>query len=179
MRIFRSGALIFQSTLKTTCVFLCVLVVMEANAQPKRPLFDGRIGVRALLSYVTKVQDLSFGAFCTRGSGGTVTVSSSGSRSATGDIVLLTSGFYAPAVFHFDANSTNVVSITVENIVNLTNGAGGSLTLQINDFYPASPFTPVVGENTLNVGGTLTVGDQRNTPAGEYSGSFEIMFNQE
>jgi hypothetical protein len=123
------------------------------------------------------LQDLSFGTFSTSSTGGTVTVPSVGSRSATGGIFLVQTDPGAPAIMQVNFNNANLVTITVGNIANLTNGSGGSMTLQINDFYPASPFTPIPGNNNINIGGTLTVGPAASTPPGNYSGSFDITFN--
>jgi hypothetical protein len=53
------------------------------------------------------------------------------------------------------------------------------MTIQINDTYPATPFIPAIGVNTVKVGGTLIVGSSSSNPAGVYSGSFEITFNQQ
>lgn len=123
------------------------------------------------------VQDLSFGTFSTGNTGGTVTVTSIGSRSATGDIFLVQTDPGAPAIMQVNFNNANLVTITVGNTVSLTNGSGGSMILQINDFYPASPFTPIPGNNDINIGGTLTVGPAASTPPGSYTGSFDITFN--
>jgi len=125
------------------------------------------------------IKDLSFGMFCTTSSGGTVIVTSLGSRRTTGGIILIQSGPGYPAILQFTTDNTNIITLTTGNIVNLTNNTGGSITLQINDFYPASSFSPNIGQNEVTIGGTLTVGSQASTPAGNYSGSFEVTFNEQ
>ena len=142
-------------------VFLFCILSLEAAPKPKI------------------IQNLSFGTFSTSNTGGTVTVPSVGSRSATGGIFLVQTDPGAPGIMQVNFNNSNLVTITVGNIVNLTNGSGGLMTLQINDFYPASPFTPIPGNNDINIGGTLTVGPAASTPPGSYTGSFNITFNSQ
>jgi hypothetical protein len=125
------------------------------------------------------IQNLSFGAFCTGNSGGTVNISPTGSRTATGDIVLIPSEQGSPAILQITADNTDYITITTAGVINLTNGSGGTMTLQINDFYPASPFNPVVGQNDVKIGGTITAGSSTNTPPGNYTGSFEVIFNEQ
>lgn len=130
-------------------------------------------------NYLSIIQDLSFGAFCAGSSGGTVIIPSVGSRRSTGSIILIPNQSGFPAILQFTTDKTNIVTITTGNIVNLTNSSGGSITLQINDFYPASTFSPIIGQNNVTIGGILTVGSQSSTPAGNYSGSFEVTFNEQ
>ncbi|MCP5063822.1 MAG: DUF4402 domain-containing protein [Ignavibacteriae bacterium] len=123
------------------------------------------------------LQDLSFGAFYTGPSGGTVTMSSSGIRSAGGSVVLFTSDQGNKAIIQVTVYVNTLLTYTIGNIVNLTDGLGNTITLAIDDFYPSSPFTPTDKIIEVWVGGTLTVGIPMSTPAGNYSGSFEITFN--
>jgi hypothetical protein len=125
------------------------------------------------------IQNLSFGAFYTGSSGGKVNISSTGSRSVTGDIILIPSEQGTPAVIQITTDNTDYITITTAGSVTLTNGSGGTITLEINDFYPVSPFNPVVGLNNVKIGGTLTVGSSANTPPGNYNGSFEVIFNEQ
>lgn len=143
------------------------------------PIYDQKAGLTLTVVSVTKVQDLSFGTFSMPNSGGTIVMPANGSRRATGDIVLVPSGSGFSAIFDVVTDNTNLITITIEDVVNLTNGTGGFMTVQIDDTYPVSPFTPVVGQNLVKVGGTLTVGTQSSNPAGAYSGSFEVTINQE
>jgi len=128
-------------------------------------------------------QELSFGAFCHGASGGTVIINSGGSRSATGDVVLLNMGFsYSTALFHLTANPGTVISILNGPDILLNGSNGGSMTLHIGSSNPISPFvisTEAPDYTLLNVGGTLTVGSPLSNPTGNYSGVFEITFIQE
>ena len=132
---------------------------------------------------VTVGQSLSFGAFTLGLSGGTVTISPVGSRSATGDVILLNLGYlYSTAQYEVVGNPGTLVSLLNGPDVALPGSNGGSLTLHIGSSNPISPFVlttlPPVS-TLLNVGGTLTVSTPGNNPAGSYSGTFYITFVQE
>lgn len=128
-------------------------------------------------------QSLSFGAFTLGAAGGTVTISSLGFRSATGDVILLNLGYiYSTALYQLEANPGTVISLLNGPDVTLTRAGGGSMTLHIGDSDPASPFviaTVPPATTPLNVGGILTVGNLAANPPGSYTGSFEITFLQE
>ncbi|HTE29596.1 MAG TPA: DUF4402 domain-containing protein, partial [Chryseolinea sp.] len=64
----------------------------------------------------------------------------------------------------------------------LTGSNGGSMMLGIGSSDPASPFSivnPSPGRTSINIGGTLTVGNLVANPPGIYTGNFYITFNQE
>lgn len=132
---------------------------------------------------VTPVQNLGFGAFSQGISGGTVSVSSGGLRTATGDVILLNLGFsFTAAVYHLVGNPGTVVSLLNGPDVPLPGSGGGSMTLHIGNSNPLSPFvitTVPPSYTVLYLGGTLTVGSPGANPPGSYSGSFNITFIQE
>jgi hypothetical protein len=159
---------------------------LSLDAQSKIPTVQmknaaGKSHANKLFSInsTTIIQDLSFGEFCTGNSGGMVTMPCSGSRSATGDIILIPSDQGSPAIIQITVDNTDYITITTGSVINLTNSSGSLLTLQINDFYPASPFNPIIGLNNIKIGGTLTVGSAANTPPGNYNGSLEVIFNEQ
>ena len=143
---------------------------IENNITPLPPVKD-----------VTVIQNLSFGKFSSPASGGgTVSITSTGTRTATGTIFLFSSDNGNPGIFQVHTTgNVGFVTITTEIIVNLKNGTGGVMTLTINSFYPTSPFQVTRGnKNTdIKVGGTLTVA--ANTSSGAYQGSFQLTFNQQ
>ena len=128
-------------------------------------------------------QSLSFGAFYHGPVGGTMTINPDGSRSATGDVILLNLGYlFSTALYEVVANPETVISLLNGPDVTLPGSNGGSLTLHIGNSNPASPFvtTAVPPASTpLNVGGTLTVSNPGANPPGSYSGTFDITFIQE
>jgi hypothetical protein len=135
------------------------------------------------ISSVTSVQNLSFGAFSQGSLGGTISISTDGSRSVTGSIVPLNFGVnYFQAIFEIEAPEGTVISIMNGGNVTLNGSNGGSMMLQIGNSDPASPFAitiPPPGKTRVNFGGTLTIGSPAQNPPGNYSGTFSITFNNE
>jgi hypothetical protein len=132
---------------------------------------------------VYTIQNLSFGAFSQGNTGGNVIISNSGSRSATGDIIPLNMGVqYFHAIFEIDAPQGSIVSILNGPNATLTGSNGGSISLQIGNSDPPSPFIITVPQpvrTQVNIGGTLAVGSPAANPPGTYTGTFYITFNQE
>jgi hypothetical protein len=155
-------------------VVLMYSVSMELKAQepPPRPI---RIDVTA--------QGLSFGAFYHGASGGTVVITPAGSRSATGDVVLLSLGIpFSAALFQVHANRGTVISILNGPDAVLTGIPSGTMTLHIGASNPSSPFVSNVNYNIaipLYIGGTLTVGNSAANPPGSYTGTFDITLVRE
>lgn len=159
--------------LLTAILFLLLLpAALSAQELPPRPV-----------EVTTTGQTLSFGVFTMGASGGTVTVTPGGIRTSTGDVILLNLGFsYSSALLEITANPGSVISILKGPDEVLPGSNGGSMTLTIGDTSPVSPFvTSAIPPLTtpFYVGGTLTVGNILANPAGNYSGTFDIIFNQE
>ena len=133
---------------------------------------------------VNTAQFLNFGAFTTGSSVGTVIVASDGSRTSTGDVVLLNMGQpVSRALFDVTANPGTIITISSPQGIELT-GPGGSIFLDINSnsystgqtfITTASPpfTTPVY------VGGTLSIGNLSANPPGQYDGTFTLTFIQQ
>jgi len=152
-------------------MILCAQEIKSQEAPP-RPI---RINATA--------QILSFGAFYQGAGGGTVTVDPAGSRSATGDVVLLGLGYIpSAAMFEVHAHPGTVISILNGPDVSLLGTPLGSMTLHIGSSNPTSPFVSNVKFNVaipLYIGGILTVGNPAANPPGSYTGSFEITIVRE
>jgi hypothetical protein len=160
-------------------IFIILLVLMyslspvlKAQEPPPRPI---RIDVTA--------QGLSFGAFYHGAVGGTVVILPSGSRSSTGDVVLLGLGYpFSSALFQVHANRGTVISILNGPDAVLTGIPSGTMTLHIGSSNPSSPFVSNVNYNIaipLYIGGTLTVGNSAANPPGSYTGTFDITLVRE
>ena len=137
---------------------------------------------------VTATQAIYFGAFCleTAGSsGGTVQLDWQGNRSSTGQIVLLNSDMYYPAIFEIQLCQGRNVIITYSPTTILNGSNGGSLTLNIGPTEKGGNGASFEVNNDCNfvtrlrVGGTLIVGNNSANPGGNYTGSFSITFNQQ
>jgi hypothetical protein len=139
------------------------------------------VPVFAQVQSVTTVQNLDFGMFAQGSQGGTVTVSGSGERNATGSVTLFNFGpLHHPALFDVAAPSGTIISISFGSDVLLTGSNGGSMRLHLETSNPVAPFTSGPSEmNQVQIGGTLTVGNVSASPPGSYSGTFSITFNNE
>ena len=153
--------------LMTSGIILLFAVSPEIKAQedPPRP------------PSITVAQDLSFGAFYHGAVGGTVSVSPAGSRTSTGDIVLVGLGYlFSPARYNVYSNAGTVISILNGPDVPLT-WTSYSMNLHIGTTLPLSPFVnpnPYSVPTELTVGATLTVGNALANPPGTYTGTFNI-----
>jgi len=160
-----------------TVSFLMIVTSLALNGQepPPRP-----ISVTVNLS-----QNLSFGAFYQGNAGGSVIIFPDGSRSATGDIVLLAMGYsFSTGLYDVVANPGTLVSILDSPDAILTGDNGGTLTLRIKkeDSFPSIPIvisTVPPYATQVRIGGTLIVGDPLSNPSGNYSGTFNVTFVQE
>jgi hypothetical protein len=132
---------------------------------------------------VYTVQNMSFGAFSTGSTGGTIIISTNGTRSVTGDVVALNLGTsYFQSIFDIDAPIGSIVSILNGSDAILTGSNGGSMSMHIGGSNPTSPYITIVAQPTrtqVSIGGTLTVGIPAVNPPGTYTGTFYITFNLE
>ena len=131
---------------------------------------------------ITETQQLSFGVFTLSGAGGTVIIYSDGSRGATGSVIPLTlNPVHATARFELVANPGTIISLMGWPASTLTNGTQ-TMSFTIDSTLPVLPYvinTVPPNGTTLNLGGTLTVGNILANPAGSYSGTYNITFVQE
>lgn len=154
------------------CLLICSVLFglpLRAQEQPPKPI----------QVTVSIMQNLSFGSFCAgNGIGTTVVITPENIRDKTGNIVLLGSVF-SPALYDVEAIPGTIINIVNSPNVILNGPSLGTLTLQIGDSYPRSPFI-ASGEHTwVTIGGTLIIGSSLTTPAGAYSGEFTVIFMQE
>jgi hypothetical protein len=106
-----------------------------------------------------------FGTFAA-GVAGTVTVSNSGVRSATGGAVLMTGAAPSAARFNITGQPSTTYSITHSGSATLTSGANSMVLTKSSDLTGANVTSGNVtaglldgaGTQSLFVGGTLTVG---------------------
>ena len=123
---------------------------------------------------ISAVQNLQFGTISAP-SAGTVTVDTTGVRTATGGIILLSSGTVSPASFSMstapvNCNGRRLIVVTVASPAILTDGTN-NITL---DTFTTSPiandrFDPAV---PLLVGGTIHVNTLQ--PPGTYTGNILV-----
>ena len=120
---------------------------------------------------------IAFGAFAAS-TGGTVTVSPVGVRSAAGAVVLISAGDGEAAQFTISGDPEFAYSISLpsDGSVALSDGKGHSMDINGFTSHPAlSGQLNAGGSQALAIGATLHVGSKQ--PAGNYSGSFFITVN--
>lgn len=149
------------------CAFALVSVYMAATSSL------AAINLLEAIS-ITNTQGLAFGSFVA-GSGGAVTVSTEGVRSASGDVFLIPSseGLAAHFTVSGAADATYSIQLPANDAVFLT---GPGVDMAVNDFISspsgAGGQLDSGGSQTLSVGATLTVGSGQ--VSGDYSGSFSV-----
>lgn len=161
-----------SSVITPLLVFLLFVISSVSVAQEPPP--------RPIVVTVT-AQQLTFGAFTHGAVGGTVTVTPTGLRSSTGDVILLGLGIpFYPTLYEIVANPGTVISILNGPDVVLPGSNGGSITLTIGNSDPPSPFvTTTPNPNLLYIGGTITIGNSAANPPGYYSGTYDVTFVRE
>lgn len=159
-------------------VMLFVCNLLFAQTDPTDSIPDDPAALK-----IYRIQNMSFGAFSIGNAGGTVVISNSGGRSVTGDVLGLNMGYaYFQSIFDVEGPRGAIVSILNGPNVTLTGSNGGTMSMQIGNSYPASPFIITVTQparTAVNIGGTLTVGNAAANPPGTYNGTFYITFNLE
>lgn len=123
------------------------------------------------LAIGNSIQDMSFGKI-NAVSGGTVSIGTNGSRTKTGNLVLVNGGSVSEAKFSVSGDPSATYSITLPAAAaTLSNG---SSSLPLSDFVsdPTSAGALSGGSGTIHVGGTLTVGSGQ--AGGTYTGTFAV-----
>lgn len=119
---------------------------------------------------INKTADLNFGNIASDATGGTVTVSAAGARSASGVTLPASApGTVSAASFTVTGSGSSTFSISMPSSVTLTR-ASGTETMTVGSFTNSSggaTGTLSSGSNTLTVGAQLTVA--ANQVAGTYS----------
>ena len=154
-----------------------------SNLRSNIPVTFGEVSSRTIIA--TQIQAINFGTYCVSGTGGgTVSINWDGSRTSTGNIVLLNIAPYAqPAIFEIKLLKGRTVSFTYLPTGKLTGSNGGKLSFDIGPTEQGnngSSFTVNTNPDFITpfkVGGTLHI--PINAIQGMYSGNFDITFHQE
>ena len=162
-----------QKLLLPFCLLVCSIgfyIPAFAQEQPPKPI----------VVTVSTLQHLSFGTFIQSGASGTVTVDYTGSRTATGSVIL--PGMFSivtPALFQVTALPGTLITIVNGTTATLTGSNGGSIILDLGQSSKGSPFITTGSSTDVFIGGTLTVGSLAANPAGLYNGTFTVTFIQQ
>lgn len=167
-----------NSSVSLVC-FITLSVMMLAkpsalNAQVNPP--------RPVTLTVNNLQELDFGTFAVTGAtGGTVTVTSAGDRSRSGDIVLIGNS-YSCGVFRVNVATGSRLFMFGGLTGMLYNGSYSmSIDLDQQTFPPLinTVFTTLNASTDFYLGATLHAGPPAANPPGTYSGTYEIIINHE
>ncbi len=126
---------------------------------------------------IATTQNLAFGAF-SAGTGGSVVVSPSGARNATGGVFLLSSSPGSAAQFLVTGNNNQIYTVTLPTAATLVSG---SSSMQMVNFASLPSATSASSglltgaSQVLKVGATLQVASGQLT--GLYSGTFNVTVN--
>ncbi len=158
------------------CFFICTILYIPVNAQQKPP--------RPITVTVSTAQHLSFGTFIQAGTDGTVIVTYTGGRSATGSVILPNmSSIVSPALFIVDSEPGVLINITIPDLHPKLFNGGNSLQMHLGDPYiddqPDFQFITKKKDTNVYFGGTLDIKSLIINPAGAYSGTFTVTFNQQ
>lgn len=148
---------------RTRWLLLCSLIAM-----------GGAPAVQAQVS-VESTQPLAFGSFAA--GNGSVSISTAGVRTTTGEVVALSAHPGQPAQFLVtgDPNMTYAITLPADGTVTLSNGV---TDMPLSGFVSDPAGSGVLsgsGSQVLSVGATLGV--SAGQPPGSYSGSFNVTVN--
>lgn len=146
-------------------LLLCSLIAMAGA---------GASAVQAQVA-VESTQPLGFGSFAA--GNGSVSISPTGVRTSTGEVVALSAHPGQPAQFVVtgDPSMTYAITLPADGTVALSNG---TTNMPVNGFVSDPAGSGVLsgsGSQVLSVGATLGV--SAGQPPGSYSGSFNVTVN--
>ncbi|QIB67075.1 DUF4402 domain-containing protein [Kineobactrum salinum] len=133
------------------------------------PLLPAEIGI-------SNNSALVFGSFAA-GSGGTVTVNTSGTCSAGGSVIIVVADCAAAGfTVTGDPNFSYSIDLPADNFVTLSGpGSDMKVTSFSSDPTAANGLLSAGGSQYVSVGGTLVIGNGQ--APGSYSGSFSVIVN--
>ena len=147
--------------------------VVASNSQAAQATANGTAEVMTPIA-ISKTADLRFGKFSAL-TGGTVVIAPAGTRSATGAVVLSSTNAGGAAAFSVTGDANATYAITLPGSATITHSVDNTKTMSIGTFTSNPSGTGTLsgaGSQTVNVGGTLTVGNAQTT--GSYTGTFDV-----
>jgi hypothetical protein len=169
------------NTLRCNRILLLITLFLfiSANSSSAQP------GLPPRTLTLTATQPICFGVICLSGGvGGTVSVAPDGSRTYTGNVLLISNTPTAqPAIFEIKLCQGRNVSVSFDPTTTLSGDNGGTLILHIGPTDKGTNGTRFSTNSDCNfvtimrVGGTLDI--PSNAIPGNYSGTFNITINQQ
>lgn len=127
---------------------------------------------------VASTTELSFGTFAAGGTAGTVVMSATGNRSATGGVTLVSSSGGSQGGVSLTGTPSTSYSVSFPSSVTLT-AIGGTATMNLGSFTTTLTGGQGIlnsgGSGSFGIGGTLSV--SANQPIATYGGSFTVTLS--
>jgi hypothetical protein len=127
---------------------------------------------------VASTSELSFGTFAAGGTAGTVVMSATGNRSATGGVTLVSTAGGSQGTVTLSGTPATSYTVSFPGSVTLTATSGGA-TMNLGSFTStltgAQGSLNSAGSGSFGVGGTLSV--SANQPIATYAGSFAVTLS--
>jgi len=159
-------------------VFLLFLIAVNARAQASITSQVFAEVIEALVAYET--DQLSFGRFSPENSGGEISISPDGLRTAQGSVILA-AGIHSPGRFVVSgapgANFT--IQLPNEPAILIHQNSGRTMRVDnwVSDPPPGAEATfNADGSQLVSIGATLVVGPIDENPVGIYTGTFQVTF---
>jgi hypothetical protein len=173
--------------MRFACAVAVATLAISAPARADNRVVDAQVAIVTPGEFI-KVEDLNFGAVIPSGTAGTVVVTPTGTRSASGGVTLYGNAFH-PAEFagRKPGNGNPPVRISVGNNTIQLLGPGAPMTVRLfrGSTNPTTAFTTtprnyqVNGTSTgafeLRVGATLDV--NANQTPGTYTGTWTLILD--
>ncbi len=164
--------------MKTVISALSLLFTVSALAQNSSIVGQIRTEILAPAT-VSEKEILNFGVIINESGGGMVRISPRNECVTSGELVQ-SEGMYSAGKFELKGFEGNLISVVLpQNSLSLKRDSGGEKVTVDN-------FTATVSENDQNrngrgqaeisIGGTLHIGNWSESPAGIYTGTYEVVF---
>jgi hypothetical protein len=157
--------------------YSCLILLLSALAgavSVQAASDDAAVLAEVVIAFsLVNQSDMVFGDIATSNAPGTVVLSPTGNRLATGGAFVSSTVSSGPAAFDVLGLPNAVYAITLPNSVVLTATSGGSMVVDNFTSQPSDTgLTDPGGQQNLFVGGTLNVGS--NQAVGSYNGLMNV-----
>jgi hypothetical protein len=166
--------------MKRFIVTLLIVLLVTINAIAQTSVIGKMEAEIAVPVAASETELLNFGKVLPETGGGTVRISSTGDRTATGNIILM-DDIYSAGRFVVSGMPNSLVSIVLPQTPQKMVLANGSSEITVDEFTSDVPVGGQVvrqsdGKSEVSIGATLHLGNGLSNPAGYYSGTYEVVF---
>lgn len=170
----------FISSMKRLLVFVLLSNVFFISLSAQTSVV-GKVEAELVVPVSAVETDmLNFGRIVVEAGGGTIQISSTGERIATGN-VLFADELFSTGKFQLSGLPESLVSMVLPQTAQKLYMSSGNQTLTVDNFTSDVPTGGQVarqsdGKAVISIGATLYIGNNLSNPAGFYSGSYEVVF---